>query len=167
MKRSKTLRLALLAASPVVLTACGPEYIDPPPQPGTLEYASVEACYAADDMSDAQCDQAFAQARGLAPGYASEEECERLYGDEACEDFDGYKYRFIPKTKAFAAPYGFGTSKVSPYGSIRPIYGQSLQGFDAKGRRVVQVDPPRQVVPRASRGGFGSSGSSRGGGWGG
>lgn len=166
MKRSRTLRLALLAASPVALTACGPEYIDPPPQPGSLEYASVQACYDADDMGDWECDHAYAQARGLAPAFASEAACEAVYGDEACEDFDGWNYRFIPKTKAFATPYGYGTSRVSPFGSIRPIYGQSLAGFDARGRRVVEVDPPRQEVPRASRGGFGNSGSSRGG-WGG
>ena len=74
--------LSQLAASPVALTACGPDMIDPPLQPGSLEYASVEACYDANDMTDAQwcavmdvnVSGMFYLIRALAPGMVSRNE---------------------------------------------------------------------------------------------
>jgi uncharacterized protein YgiB involved in biofilm formation len=161
MKRSRTLSLTVMAAAPIALTACQPEMIDPPPQVAQINYPSLQACIDADDIADGDCRDAFAVARGMAPRSLSEEECERIYGDDACEDYDGSRFYYIPRTTGYSVPYGYRTSRQSSYGSIGPIYGDK-----ASSRQVVTVDPPPTRAVTGSRSGFGSSSSARSG-WGG
>lgn len=161
MKRSRTLRLTLMAAAPVVLSACQPEIVDPPSQAAQINYPSLQSCIDADDIGDSDCRDAFSQARGMAPRYMSEAECERVYGDDACEDYDRTGMFFIPITRGYSVPYGYRTNRQSSYGSIGPIYGDK-----ASSRQVVKVDPPPTRAVTASRSGFGSSASARSG-WGG
>jgi uncharacterized protein YgiB involved in biofilm formation len=161
MKRSRTLRLTVMAAAPIALSACQPEIVDPPAQMAQINYPSLQACIDADDIGDNDCRDAFSQARGMAPRYMSEAECERVYGDDACEDYDRSGMFFIPITRGYSVPYGYRTSRQSSYGSIGPIYGDK-----AASRQVVTVDPPPARAVTASRSGFGSSSSARSG-WGG
>lgn len=161
MKRSRTLRLTMMAAAPIALTACQPEIVDPPAQAAQINYPSLQTCIDADDMSDGDCREAFSQARGMAPRYMNKAECERTYGDDGCEDYDRSGMFFIPITRGYSVPYGYRTSRQSSYGSIAPIYGDK-----ATARQVVTVDPPPTRAVTASRSGFGSSSSARSG-WGG
>jgi uncharacterized protein YgiB involved in biofilm formation len=161
MKRSRTLRLTVMAAAPIALTACQPEFTDPPPQAAQINYPSMQACIDADDIADNDCRDAFSQARGMAPRYTSRAECERINGDNACEDYDRSGMFFIPITRGYSVPYGYRTSGQSSYGSIAPIYGSK-----ASSRQVITVDPPPTRAITASRSGFGSSSSARSG-WGG
>ncbi len=160
MKRSRTLRLAMMAAAPIALTACQPEIVDPPAQAAQINYPSVQACIDADDIADGDCRDAFSQARGMAPRYGNSDECKRVHGDDGCEDYNGSGMFFIPITRGYSVPYGFRTSRQSSYGSIAPIYGDKVSS-----RQVVTVDPPPARAVTASRSGFGSSSSARSG-WG-
>jgi uncharacterized protein YgiB involved in biofilm formation len=161
MKRSRTLRLGVMVVAPVALTACGPDMVDPPAQLAQIEYPSLQSCLDSNDITDNDCRRAFNEARLLAPRYLTEAECERLYGDDACEDYDGTNYYFIPRIGGYSVPYGYGTSRQSHYGSIAPIYGKN----SVTSRRAITVDPPPQRAVTSSRSGFGSSSSARSG-WG-
>jgi uncharacterized protein YgiB involved in biofilm formation len=161
MKRSRTLRLTAMALVPVALTACEPEMIDPPPQVAQFDYPSMQACIDADDIADGDCQRAFTSARALSPRYMSEAECERIYGDDACEDYDRTGVYFIPLMRGYSVPYGYGTSRQSQYGSLAPIYGKNA----LTARRAVTVDPPPARAVTQSRSGFGSGSSARSG-WG-
>jgi uncharacterized protein YgiB involved in biofilm formation len=162
MKRSRTLRLTAMALVPVALTACQPEMVDPPAQVAQFDYPSLQACLQADDIADGDCQRAFTAARSMAPRYSSEAECERIYGDDACEDYDRSGFLFIPLLRGYSVPYGYGTSKQSQYGSLAPVYGKN----SVSSRRAVTVDPPPTRAVTQSRSGFGSSASARSG-WGG
>lgn len=162
MKRSRSLRLTAMAIAPVALTACQPKMVDPPPQVAQFDYPSLQSCLDADDIADGDCRDAFQQARAMAPRYLSEAECERLYGDDACEDYDGTRTYFMPILGGYSVPYGYGTSRRSQYGSIAPIYGRNTLAT----RKAVTVDPPPTRAVTSSRSGFGSSSSARSG-WGG
>lgn len=162
MKRSRSLRLSAMAIAPVALTACQPQMVDPPPQIARFDYPSLQSCVDANDIADGDCRSAFAQARSMAPRYLSEAECERIYGDAACEDYDGSRTYFMPIMGGYSVPYGYGTGRPSQYGSIAPIYGRNT----VTARKAVMVDPPPARAVTASRSGFGSSSSARSG-WGG
>ena len=63
MKRSRSLRLTAMAIAPVVLTACQPDMVDPPPQVAQFDYPSLQSCIDADDIDDADDDTPVRRAR--------------------------------------------------------------------------------------------------------
>lgn len=88
MKRSKTLHVtSLMATASFSLAACGSPQRVPEPEPA-LAYTSVADCKAANDVSDTECDTAYAaadqQAQESAPRYATQAECEGEWGPEQC-----------------------------------------------------------------------------------
>ena len=93
MKRSKALHVtSLMATASFSLAACGsPQRALPEPEPATA-YTSLAECKAANDVSDAECDTAYAaadqQARETAPRYATQAECEGEWGPEQCRALD-------------------------------------------------------------------------------
>jgi uncharacterized protein YgiB involved in biofilm formation len=89
LKRSRTLHVSsLMATVSFSMAACGsPQRSVPEPVPA-LAYTSVAECQAADDIPDAECDTAYAEAQRVAaetsPRYATQAECEGEWGPEQC-----------------------------------------------------------------------------------
>ena len=89
LKRSKTLHVSsLMATVSFSMAACGsPQRSVPEPVPA-LAYTSVAECQAANDIPDAECDTAYAEAQRVAaesaPRYATQAECEGAWGPEQC-----------------------------------------------------------------------------------
>lgn len=89
LKRSKTLHVSsLMATVSFSMAACGsPQRSVPEPVPA-LAYTSVAECQAANDIPDAECDTAYAEAQRVAaetsPRYATQAECEGQWGPEQC-----------------------------------------------------------------------------------
>lgn len=94
MKRSKTLMLtSVMATGGLSLSACdagGSAWLSSPPPaspPGTVggqQYASLQACYDANEVADGECDAAFARAEAETPRYADRQTCEANYGVNQC-----------------------------------------------------------------------------------
>ena len=92
LKRSRTLQVtSLMATVSFSMAACGsPERVVPLPEPDpALAYTSTADCKAANDVTDAECDTAYAEARRQsaesAPRYATQAECEGQWGPEQCQ----------------------------------------------------------------------------------
>ncbi len=91
LKRSRVLHVSsLMATASFTLSACGSPQRAPAPEPQpTLAYTSLDECRAADDIPDAECDAALAQAQQeaarTAPRYATREECEGQWGPSQCQ----------------------------------------------------------------------------------
>lgn len=103
-KRSSTLKLTTMLAGAASLTLTGCDSPAPAPAPGTPDwnetqaarsepvdafaYANLDACKSADEVPDADCDQAFAQAQAdhaeAAPRYEDRTTCEDVYGAGNC-----------------------------------------------------------------------------------
>jgi len=98
LKRSKALHVSgLMATAAFTMSACdGPVQQTSMPveqaQP-VLAYVSLEACKAADEVSDETCDTAFSSAQQEAattsPRYASRELCEQTWGVGQCNTGSG------------------------------------------------------------------------------
>jgi uncharacterized protein YgiB involved in biofilm formation len=84
MKRSRSVKLVLMSAVPVMLTACGDDAREP------VIYQSVDSCVQAGEMSAAECNQRFNEAwsehQQTAPRFTSREECARQYSAEQCQE---------------------------------------------------------------------------------
>lgn len=172
MKRSKTAALLMMGAAPLLLTACDSEK--------TREglYTSVEACVA--QTNDRySCQQAFDQAKKQAevssPRYASREECLAARGGEQCEqrnDASGHSF-FMPFMTGFlmsqmlrggqptalagAPAYRDGAGQWQRPAPAGGVYRGGGMGASA----MVPVNAKPNVAPTVTRGGFGSSSSSR------
>jgi len=76
MKRSKAIKLTLMASAPLVLAACGD------PQTEGAYYASLAACESADRFSDSECRDAYESALNYhataAPRFVNQGLCEGL-----------------------------------------------------------------------------------------
>ena len=89
LKRSKTLHVSsIMATVSFSMAACGsPQRSVPEPVPA-LAYTSIAECQAANDIPDAECDTAYAEAQRVAaetsPRYATQAECEGQWGPEQC-----------------------------------------------------------------------------------
>ena len=90
--RSRVLHVSsLMATASFSLAACGaPQARIPAPEPEpTPVYTSLDDCKAANDVSAAECDTAFASAQKTAqetaPRYATQEECEGQWGPAQCQ----------------------------------------------------------------------------------
>ena len=95
-KRSQTLKLTSMLAGAASLTVSG---CDDAPQVAkwddsaakqqveALQYASVDACKAADDVPDTECESAYAAAQAddkNAPRFTDAKSCEDVYGEGQC-----------------------------------------------------------------------------------
>lgn len=190
MKRSRTIRLALMGSAAFALAACNDE-----PVPGGA-FQSADQCRTDGRFSAAACDEAFstAQQRHLveAPRYDRREDCEAGHGASACEVLPGHLARSadgtVPtadRSGSFFIPYmtGFLIGQLAGQQTLaRPLYsaGPSAKPNAAglrtgDGNRIAAAPGPvsvqrnvltasprvtRASAPVVSRGGFGSSGRS-------
>jgi len=190
LKRSRTLHVtSLMATVSFTLAACGsPQRAVPLPEPDpALAYKSTAECKAANDVEDAECDAAFAeaqrQAAASAPRYATQAECEGQWGPEQCRPLSsgsGGSF-FGPLATGFI----IGQMMNGGYRGGGPLYrdrdGEYSNGYGGgylsrdyrTGRTIANrndVDVARKDPVRAqsrtavvSRGGFGGGGRSYGG----
>lgn len=191
LKRSRALRVTgLMATAAFSMSACGsPQTAAPPPEaPPSLAYVSLDACKSADDIPDAECDAAYANARTesekTAPRYATREECEGQWGPSQCQpNNNGGGSFFTPLLTGFIVGQmlnGGGYRGGGPLyrdrdGEYSNGYGGGYLGRDYRtGRTVVRgrddVPATRQAPSRVqsrttvvSRGGFGGGGRGYGG----
>ena len=174
MKRSRTLQVTgLMATVSFSMAACGAPQSAPLPEPDpALAYTSIVECKAANDVSDAECDAAYAeaqrQAAESAPRYATREECEGQWGPEQCRPLNTGGGSFFGPLAT-----GFIIGQLLNGGGYRgggPLY---RDRDDRTGRAVANrndVDVARQAPARVqsrtavvSRGGFGGGGRGYGG----
>lgn len=175
MKRSRNLRLVLMAASvPVVLAGCESE-------PTGQVLRSVEQCRTQDEVSIEQCEQAYLAARAeherLAPRFESRVECDQQFENCVAIEEDG-RTVYHPPMGGFLMGYLVGSALSPrgyyPVGAASPLYrdyrgGYYKPGGGYVGDRIGSVSgskgkvalPARAVT--VSRSGFGSSASARGG----
>lgn len=189
MKRSKSLHMTgLMATVGFSMAACGaPQVAVPEPEPA-IAYTSLDECKAANDVSDAECDTAYAaadqQARQTAPRYATQAECEGEWGPEQCRPLNnsGGGSFFGPLATGFILGQllnGGGYRGGGPLyrdrdGQFSNGYGGGYLGRDYRTGRTIanrnDVDVARQAPQRVqsrtatvSRGGFGGGGRGYGG----
>lgn len=189
MKRSKSLHMTgLMATVGFSMAACGaPQVAVPEPEPA-IAYTSLDECKAANDVSDAECDTAYAaadeQARETAPRYATQAECEGEWGPEQCRPLNnsGGGSFFGPLATGFILGQllnGGGYRGGGPLyrdrdGQFSNGYGGGYLGRDYRTGRTIanrnDVDVARRAPARVqsrtatvSRGGFGGGGRGYGG----
>lgn len=178
MKRSRTAVLLLMSASPLLLSACTGD--EETAREGL--YTSVETC-AQQTGDQATCQQAFDKAKAEtdqdSPRFASREECAQGYDWDRCEerkDSNGHSF-FGPMMAGFfmsqmmrnGAPMtGFQGSpayQTRAGGWQRPDRGPTTGGVYSGGAggspKLLAVDSTPNRAVTVSRGGFGSSFSSR------
>jgi len=197
MRRSKSVVLtSLMATGGLSLSACdaGPPtdsaWLSSPPgasAPGPVgaqEYPSLQACRQADEVSDAECDTAFARAVAETPRYADRVSCEANYGVDQCvpQNHSVGGSVFIPLLSGFVvgqalnsfgshgyygAQYHRRDETYASSGGYSGGSGGSGGGRDyVRGRTYSAVDAPARAQSRSaivSRGGFGGSGRGFGG----
>ena len=191
LKRSKTLHVSsLMATVSFSMAACGsPQRSAPQPEPvPALAYTSVAECQAANDIPDAECDTAYAEAQRVAaetsPRYATQAECEGAWGPEQCRPLNSGGGSFFGPLAT-----GFIIGQLLNGGGYRgggPLYrdrdGQYSNGYGGgylsrdyrTGRTITNArdhtpearQAPSRVQNRTtvvSRGGFGGGGRGYGG----
>ncbi len=174
MKRSRTAALLLMSAAPLMLTACGSD-------DATSEglYTSVDACV--EQTNDRYtCQEAFAQATAKAetesPRYESREDCIAAHGEGQCEQrktSTGHSY-FMPMMTGFllgqmlrggqSAGFAGNPAYRDRAGNWqRPAPGAAGGVYRAgsAGAAMAPINAQPNKAPTVSRGGFGSSSSSR------
>lgn len=189
LKRSRTLHVSsLMATVSFSMAACGsPQRSVPEPVPA-LAYTSVAECQAANDIPDAECDAAYAEAQRVAaesaPRYATQAECEGAWGPEQCRPLNNGGGSFFGPLAT-----GFIIGQLLNGGGYRgggPLYrdrdGQYSNGYGGgylsrdyrTGRTITNArdhtpearQAPARVQNRTtvvSRGGFGGGGRGYGG----
>ncbi|WP_426028321.1 DUF1190 domain-containing protein [Brevundimonas sp. TWP2-3-4b2] len=191
LKRSRSLQLtSLMATVGFSMSACGPSPSAvpvAPPEP-TPAYTSIDECKAANDVSDTECDTAYAAAQSeaerSAPRYATRAECEGQWGPEQCRSLNTGGGSFFGPLAT-----GFIIGQLLNGGGYRgggPLYrdrdGQYSNGYGGgylsrdyrTGRNVANArdhtpaarQAPTRVQSRTtvvSRGGFGGGGRGYGG----
>ena len=190
LKRSRTLQVtSLMATASFSLAACGaPQVSAPEPEPA-LAYTSLDECRAANDITDAECNAADANARTqaaeTAPRYATQSECEGQWGPDQCQpNNQGGGSFFTPLLTGFVIGQmlngggyrGGGGLYRDRDGNYQNGYGGGYLGRDYRtGRQVANgrdygTDVARQAPSRVqsrttvvSRGGFGGGGRGFGG----
>ncbi len=191
LKRSRSLQLtSLMATVGFSMSACGPSPSAvpvAPPEP-TPAYTSIDECKAANDVSDTECDSAYAAAQAeaerSAPRYATRAECEGQWGPEQCRSLNSGGGSFFGPLAT-----GFIIGQLLNGGGYRgggPLYrdreGQYSNGYGGgylsrdyrTGRNIANArdhspaarQAPTRVQSRTtvvSRGGFGGGGRGYGG----
>lgn len=182
MKRSKTLKLAVMSLSPIALTACGDKPVD------MLVYKTLDECsrdgYYSPDQCRAEFDKALYAHRIGAPMYLRLKECEADFAPNRCE----YLGRFYsPRIAAYMLPlprerqnednyYGGSGGSSQPLYTSRDDYGYYRTGDNSRVGKssqsgkvtttVSKTRAPSIKTTTVSRGGFGSQAAARGS-WGG
>jgi uncharacterized protein YgiB involved in biofilm formation len=183
MKRSATATLLLMAATPMVMTACSDDST-----PKVLEntYANVLQCTTAGNPQ-AECERAQksaqANADGAAPKYKTREECVQDFGDDKCVERTDRREGSIwgPLMTGFMISHlmnnmgGRGAFYQSEPlyrrrdgADYRPSTGAGVgafagRSFASRGLGTGSLNAPEGAGSRAttvSRGGFGGSGSA-------
>ena len=189
LKRSRTLHVSsLMATVSFSMAACGsPQRSVPEPVPA-LAYTSIAECQAANDIPDAECDAAYAEAQRVAaessPRYATQSECEGQWGPDQCRPLNTGGGSFFGPLAT-----GFIIGQLLNGGGYRgggPLYrdrdGQYSNGYGGgyisrdyrTGRTITNArdhtpearQAPNRVQNRTtvvSRGGFGGGGRGYGG----
>ncbi|MBU1383736.1 MAG: DUF1190 domain-containing protein [Alphaproteobacteria bacterium] len=189
LKRSRTLQVtSLMATVSFSMAACGsPQRVAAPEPDPALAYTSLVECKAANDVSDAECDTAHAeaqrQAAESAPRYATQQECEGQWGPDQCRPLNnsGGGSFFGPLATGFIIGQmmnggyrGGGALYRDREGQYSNGYGGGYLSRDYRTGRTVanrnDVDVARKAPVRAqsrtavvSRGGFGGGGRGYGG----
>ncbi len=173
MKRSFAVKMAILGAGALTLSACGESTEE------VLTYESVEACIAAGVQDESTCRSEFDKAKALhekvAPRYQTSSTCYGEFGHDRC-------YRQQTSTGSFWFPFMVGYM-LAPRGLAgvysQPLYrpsrdpnqfytsgGTGVGTVSRDGRAQVaksQVGQPRARTATVARGGFGARSTSAGG----
>lgn len=187
MKRSRSIRLVLLGAAAVTLSACGDD-----DEPIGGQYFADEAQCASAENGDT-CRAAVAEARGrhmlTAPRFASRQQCEQEYGAANCEPVEvaqaqGQAQTTTPSNgKPDGAPQQTSTPRTgfsfiplmtgfwlarnaAPGAMASPVY-RDAQGRAFSGRSYVGTLQGRSFTADTTRGGFGGTAMARSGSGGG
>lgn len=192
MKRSRSVGLVLMSATPLLLTACTPDV-------PALVYRDVDQCSNAGVLSVEQCQREYGSAlrehQRASPRYARREDCERDFGRAECEE-DAARVHYLPRPSGFVTPdprrrrsdgsggddrraddsgAGGGGSSVANSFRSQPLYTSrdDPESFRNTRNKVIAkhtggVDVPLdrlssvQKSPTLKRGGFGRVAASRG-----
>jgi len=186
MKRSRTLKLTLMSAAPLALSACssrGPE---------NLVYETLSECYSDTRVSHIECDNAYNRALSehtrSAARFMTLEACQERFGLGRCDQLTdaGTAYfsprmsgfmvgRYMPPaTNWYGHSYGHSMIIVTGDWNPRPLYRTSSDwntgGWstgDGHGWSGSKSATKSSISTSSlGRGGFGGSSSARGG-WGG
>ncbi|WP_298160754.1 DUF1190 domain-containing protein [Brevundimonas sp.] len=189
LKRSRTLQVtSLMATASFSLAACGAPQVAVPEPELALAYTSLDECKAANDITDAECDAAEANARTqaetTAPRYATQSECEGEWGPDQCRPNGSGGSFFTPLLTGFVIGQllngggyrGGGPLYRDRNGAYQNGYGGGYLTRDYRtGRQIANgrdygTDVARQAPSRVqsrttvvSRGGFGGGGRGYGG----
>lgn len=180
MKRSKTVKLAVMGVSPFILTACTEQPTE------ALVYGNVDQCIVDGKLNAGQCQQEYKTAlmehRKNGPKYTYSYQCESDYGPQRCEKVvHNGLINYVPIMTAFMAPLILQNR--SP-GYVPSVYAQPLYWSHYNPRSYTTLDhynipkttgkvktttkatkKPSLRTRTVSRGGFGSQAAARGG-WG-
>lgn len=171
MKRTRITRLLLMGVVPLALTACESD-VD-----ATI-HANAEQCVASGQLTQAQCDAAFAEAKTeherIAPRYTSYADCIADFGPEQCGPARDGSSSFIPFFGGMLLGNLLGGGgRYAPQPLYRPRSGefQTAGGVGVGSRTGAIRVPETATKPQAraitmSRSGFGSRAAARGS-WGG
>ncbi|QQP90274.1 DUF1190 domain-containing protein [Skermanella sp. TT6] len=180
MKRSRRIKLTMLGASAIVLTACE-ERVE------TQVYETVEQCLANVEEHPDDCRRDFESARAAhaeaAPRYASRADCEAEFGDGRCEAGptgqqaeagQGGSF-FMPVMMGYMLGNALGRTGVAAQPLYRPLVNGTPGSFRTPGNvdvgssvgrtsvRPAAVNAPVANAGQAvSRGGFGARGAATG-----
>lgn len=165
MKRSTTVKMAILGAGALTLSACGESTEE------VLTYESVEACISAGVQDDATCRAEFDKAKALHETVAP-----RYQGASGCYAEFGYNRCYRSSTGSYWLPFMVGYM-LAPRMSMGGIYSQPLYrpssnpnrfhtssgvnvgNVSASGRAQVaksQTARPQARTRTVARGGFGA-----------
>lgn len=188
MKRSRSVRLALMATTAVAVTAC-----DDPQSEAEVPvsfYRSMEECVADGKFTETYCQQALEEAQkeheASAPRYSDQQLCEEQFGADMCQPRQvagggsfwtpflvGYVVsdivdRVSGRRGLHSGPIYYGGGPAGGRGYYTPSGDRlrtSQQGVSLPRRSVEAAPPPARVQNRTtviSRGGFGGGFSSGG-----
>ena len=167
MKRSHSIKLALMGAGAITLTACGEAKEE------AAVYESVAQCEAAGVVDAATCVAQFEQAQAVhqnvAPRYARQEDCYTDFGYQRCEQYrtSGGTSFFLPFMLGymFAPRGGSGVFTQPLYRSaddpntFRTSANRRIAAVAPNGQTQIAKSTARQPKARTrtvSRGGFGA-----------
>lgn len=151
-KRSRSVALTLMAAVPMMLTACSPDPIPPhhssqvTPKPKEKAYPTVDACVQAGN-NPAECqtsfDQAMTEREANAPKFANKAECEQQF--EYCGSSQSSSGIFMPLLGGYMlgsmmsnnrASYGSGLYKDRSGNINRLLKGKNAGSMVSVARRT-------------------------------
>ena len=165
MKRSFAVKMAILGAGALTLSACGESTEE------VLTYESVEACIAAGEQDDSTCRAEFDKAKAL-----HEEVAPRYQASSSCYAEFGYNRCYRSSTGSYWLPFMVGYMLAPRRSSVgiysQPLYrpsnnpnqfhtssGANVGKASATGRAQVaksQTTRPQARTRTVARGGFGS-----------